>query len=79
MGFRTPGEGKMASVHKLFARACEHHKASRLNEAEALRRQVGALDRKHFDGLYLLGLLFYQFDRYTRAVEAAYRTLWSRR
>ncbi len=65
----------MASAHKLFAKACEFYKAGRLDEAEALYRKVIAVDRKHFDSLYLLGLLSYQLGRHEAAAEMLGRAL----
>ena len=65
----------MASVHKLFGKACDHYRAGRLGEAEGLYRQVIALDRRHLDSLHLLGLLAYQGGRLDEAAGLLERAL----
>ncbi|MEI6560182.1 MAG: tetratricopeptide repeat protein [Rhodospirillaceae bacterium] len=65
----------MASPHKLFVKACESHRAGRLDEAGQLYRKVLALDGRHFDSLHLLGLILLQQGRYESACDLFGRAL----
>ncbi len=43
-----------------IARALEHHRAGRLNEAERIYQQILATDSRHADSLHLLGMVEHQ-------------------
>ena len=60
-----PGDG----VAALLLTAVEHHNAGRLPEAEALYRQILAIDPNHVDALHNLGYLASQVGRDDIAVE----------
>ena len=47
-------------LQAMFIAAFQHHQAGRLREAEALYRQVLAIDSRHADSLHLLGVLAVQ-------------------
>ena len=47
----------------------QHHQAGRLAEAEALYRQILAVEPQHADALHLLGVLAHQVGRDDLAVE----------
>src|SRR5690349_14702670 len=55
--------------------ALQHHQAGRLSEAEAVYRQVLAVDPQQFDALQLLGLLATQTGHHAAAVELMSRAL----
>jgi protein O-GlcNAc transferase len=55
--------------------ALAHHKAGRLDQAEALYRQARPLAPKHYDVWHLSGLLAYQQERMADAVELLRRAL----
>ena len=57
------------AVPAVFALALDHHGAGRLGEAEALCRQILAVDAAHADSLHLLGVIAYQVGRLDLAVE----------
>jgi tetratricopeptide (TPR) repeat protein/2-polyprenyl-3-methyl-5-hydroxy-6-metoxy-1,4-benzoquinol methylase len=58
-----------ASIAELYARAVGQHRAGFLREAEGLYRQVLAIDHKHADSLYNLGVLGLQIGRANFGVE----------
>src|SRR5262245_21905980 len=58
----------MADVPQLVDAALQHHRAGRLVEAEAPYRQALAIDPKHPDALYLLGLIHFNTDRHEDGV-----------
>ncbi len=49
--------------------ALSHHRAGRLDEAEAIYRQILAIDGLHADSLHLLGMVEHQRGRHDVAVE----------
>jgi predicted O-linked N-acetylglucosamine transferase (SPINDLY family) len=55
--------------------ALGHHQAGRLAEAEAIYRQVLALDPEHADALHLLGTLACQAGRWDLAIELIGRAI----
>jgi protein O-GlcNAc transferase len=55
--------------------ALAHHKAGRLDQAEALYRQARPFAPKHYDVWHLSGLLAYQQERMADAVELLRRAL----
>jgi tetratricopeptide (TPR) repeat protein len=55
-------------AQKIFNEAVAHHQAGRLAEAEALYRQILALDASHADSLHMLGVMAQQNGRYEDAV-----------
>jgi len=57
-----------SSPDAVFAAALRNHQAGRLTEAEALYRQVLAIDRRHADSLHLLGVVAHQQERPDLAV-----------
>jgi len=57
------------TVQQAFQLALQHHQAGRLAEAEALYRQILAVDPRHADALHLLGVVAAQAGRHDVAVE----------
>ena len=57
------------TVQQAFQLALQHHQAGRLAEAEALYRQILAVDPRHADALHLLGVAAAQAGRHDVAVE----------
>jgi predicted O-linked N-acetylglucosamine transferase (SPINDLY family) len=55
--------------------AWQHHQAGRLDQAEALYRQILQYQPRHADALYLLGVLSLQTGKHDRAVELIKRAL----
>jgi tetratricopeptide (TPR) repeat protein len=55
--------------------ALEHHHAGRLNDAEALYRQILSTAPDHPDALYLLGMIAYEVGKNGAAVELVGRAL----
>ena len=53
----------------LFAKAIEHHRAGRLVEAQALYREILALDDRHAQALHHFGLVAHQVGSHDRAAE----------
>lgn len=49
--------------------AVQHHRAGRLAEAEALYRQILAMQPKHADALHMMGILAHQSGRHVLAVD----------
>jgi len=58
----------VVSVPQAFELALQHHQAGRLAEAEALYRQILAVDPRHFDSLQLLGAIALQVGQSDVAV-----------
>ena len=56
------------TIHEAFQIALQHHQAGRLAEAEALYRQILAVDPRHTDSLHLLGVAAHQVGRNDVAV-----------
>ena len=52
--------GVPVGIAEGFQIGLDHHGAGRLVEAEAIYRQILALDPDHSDSLHLLGLLYHQ-------------------
>ena len=59
----------MASINEAVALAIEHQKAGRLQEAEALYRQILQVHPHHPDALHLLGMVAYQVGKYEIALD----------
>ena len=64
-----------APIADLFAAAVQHHQAGRLDQAEALYRQILARDPKHDESLHLLGVIAHQAGRSDVAVELIRRAI----
>jgi predicted O-linked N-acetylglucosamine transferase (SPINDLY family) len=62
-------ESGATAPHDLFAVALQHHHAGRLQEAEALYRQILQARPDHPDALHNLGMIAYQVGRYDVAVD----------
>src|SRR6267154_874973 len=60
--------GKFEMAWELFQQGLRHHQQGRLQQAEAIYRQVLAEDPTHADNLHLLGVLAHQTGRSERAV-----------
>jgi predicted O-linked N-acetylglucosamine transferase (SPINDLY family) len=52
-----------SSLELRFSAAAQCHRAGRLAEAERLYRQIIAVDRRHFQSFYFLGMLMSQLGR----------------
>ena len=59
--------GSSSALQDKIGLALQHHRAGRLAEAEALYRQVLAIDPRHADGLHLLGIIADQAGRHDAA------------
>ena len=57
------------TISQAFDLAVQHHRAGRLADAEALYRQILAVQPNHSDALHLLGLIAHQAGRHDLAVE----------
>ena len=55
--------------------ALQHHKAGRLEEAEAAYRELLAREPEHADALHWLGVMAYQLGQHETAVELIGRAL----
>jgi protein O-GlcNAc transferase len=58
-----------AQLQRTLQTALAHHQAGRLNDADKLYRQVRTAAPALFDGLHLSGVLAYQQNRYSEAVD----------
>jgi len=65
----------MMTVPQALELAVQHHQAGRLGEAEALYRQILAVQPGHVDALQMLGCIAHQAGRYDRAVELIGRAI----
>jgi len=63
------------TVAQAFDLAVEHHKAGRLAEAEAIYRQILAVQPNHSDALHLLGMIGNRFGHHELAVKCIQRAL----
>jgi len=57
------------TIQQAFEVALQHHQAGRLAEAEALYRQILAVEPRHADALHLLGVIAHQVGRDDLSVE----------
>ena len=57
------------TVQQAFEAAFHHHQSGRLAEAEALYRQILALEPRHAEALHLLGVIAHQTGRNDVAVD----------
>jgi len=64
-----PEPAAAVAVKNLFADACRHHQAGRLQEAERACRQFLAVSPRNADGLFLLGMIAYQSGRHAAAID----------
>jgi tetratricopeptide (TPR) repeat protein len=67
--FGSPKPAAAVAVKNLFADACRHHQAGRLQEAERACRQFLAVSPRNADGLFLLGMIAYQSGRHAAAID----------
>lgn len=67
--------GGMTTLPETLAIAVQHHQAGRLQEAEALYRQVLLVQPEHPDALHLLGVIAHQSGRHDAAVEFIVRAI----
>ena len=75
----------MATVQEALAAGLAHHQAGRLADAEAIYRDILAVEPRHAEALHLLGVLAHQIGQNEAAI-ALYRSLgfveegrWTRR
>jgi tetratricopeptide (TPR) repeat protein len=68
-------KGQASRVQAWQAKALEHHRAGRLNDAEDLYRKILDINPRHADALHLLGVIAYQGRRYPEAVELIGRAI----
>ena len=64
-----------ASIDQAMQTALAHHQAGRLAEAEALYRQVLAVQPQNPDALHLLGLIAHQVGRQDAAADLIGRAI----
>jgi protein O-GlcNAc transferase len=62
-------EGRAVTIPQAFQMALAHHQAGRLVEAEALYRQILAVEPRHADALHFLGVIAHQVGRNDLAME----------
>ena len=62
-------QSALVTLPEAFAIAVQHHQAGRLAEAEAIYRQILAVEPRHADALHLLGVIAHQVGRNDVAVE----------
>jgi tetratricopeptide (TPR) repeat protein len=65
----TVTESPVWAVQDVLQQALAHHRAGRLEKAEAIYRQILATDSRHADSLHLLGMVEHQRGRHEIAVE----------
>jgi Flp pilus assembly protein TadD len=65
----------MMTVPQVFAYALQLHQAGRLDEAEALYRQILTIQQNHSGALHLLGVIVHQAGRSDLAIELIRRSI----
>jgi predicted O-linked N-acetylglucosamine transferase (SPINDLY family) len=65
----------MATLSEALATAQQHHAAGRLQEAEAIYRQILAVEPNQADALHLLGVIAHQVGQHALAAEYIERAL----
>src|SRR3990167_234621 len=65
----------MASIPETLQTALQHHQAGRLQEAEAIYRQILQAQPNHSDTLHLLGVIAHQAGKHEIAVEYITRAI----
>lgn len=63
------------TIAKFFNLAIQHHRAGRLQDAEAVYRQILQVHPNHPDALHFLGVLAYQLGKHERAVKYMLRAI----
>jgi len=63
------------TIQQAFDRALQHHQAGQLPQAEALYRQILAVQPNHAESLHLLGVMAGQVGQFGRAVELIERAI----
>lgn len=71
----SPSALDPSALQDKIGQALKHHRAGRLAEAEALYRQVLAVDPRHADGLHLLGVIADQVGRHDAAAALIRRAI----
>src|SRR5580698_5697197 len=64
-----------AAVREMFAAAVQRHRASDFAQAEPLYRRILAIDPRHGEALYLLGMVGAQSGRYAEAADLITRAI----
>jgi tetratricopeptide (TPR) repeat protein len=72
---RRPARSDTALIVALFAEAVRHHQSGRLARAEAIYRQILAIDGNHVDSLHFLGLIARQIGRNDVAINLIERAI----
>jgi tetratricopeptide (TPR) repeat protein len=72
---RRPPPLDTAPIAALFAKAVQHHQSGRLAPAEAIYRQILAIDANHVDSLHFLGLIARQIGRNDVAINLIGRAI----
>ena len=65
----------MATIQEVLEIGLQHHHAGRLQEAEAIYRQILQVQSNHPDALHLLGVVAHQIGRHDTAVEYISRAI----
>jgi tetratricopeptide (TPR) repeat protein len=66
--FAPPRKAPKLDTADLFAKGLNLHQVGRLDEAEAIYRQILQTEPYHFDSLHLLGVVFHQRGEHAQAV-----------
>jgi tetratricopeptide (TPR) repeat protein len=79
LALRRPGifelEQNMTTAAPALAAAVQHYKSGRLAEAEAMCRQIIAVQPQHADALHLLGMIAHQTKHYQAAAKLFSRAI----
>ena len=59
----------MMTVERAFQIALQHHQSGRLADAEAIYRQILAVEPRHADALHLLGAIANQAGQHASEIE----------
>src|SRR6185436_8688559 len=72
---RNSSHSRMQETPEALDLALQHHQAGRLQEAEALYRNILRAKPDHADALHLLGVIAHQTGRHEMAVDCIARAI----